>query len=58
MFLVFVIFTICWAPLNGISLAMTIIPGEIAPQVPKGLFVKSYFLAYFNSCLHASPMDF
>lgn len=58
MFLVFVIFTICWAPLDDISLAMAINPKEIAPQVPEGLLVKSYILAYFNSCLHASSVDF
>ncbi|XP_077636731.1 melatonin receptor type 1B [Crocuta crocuta] len=53
MFLVFVIFAICWAPLNCIGLAVAINPEEIAPQIPDGLFVTSYFLAYFNSCLNA-----
>ncbi|KAF5926067.1 hypothetical protein HPG69_010089 [Diceros bicornis minor] len=53
MFLVFVIFAVCWAPLNCIGLAVAINPEEMAPQVPEGLFVTSYFLAYFNSCLNA-----
>ncbi|KAB1272857.1 Melatonin receptor type 1B [Camelus dromedarius] len=53
MFVVFVIFAICWAPLNFIGLAVAIDPEEVAPQVPEGLFVASYFLAYFNSCLNA-----
>uniref|UniRef100_A0A8P0S9V4 Melatonin receptor type 1A n=2 Tax=Canis lupus familiaris TaxID=9615 RepID=A0A8P0S9V4_CANLF len=53
MFVVFVIFAICWAPLNCIGLAVAINPEEIAPQVPEGLFVTSYFLAYFNSRLNA-----
>ncbi|CAK7315028.1 Melatonin receptor type 1B [Vulpes lagopus] len=53
MFVVFVIFAICWAPLNCIGLAVAINPEEIAPQVPEGLFVTNYFLAYFNSCLNA-----
>ncbi|ELW47077.1 melatonin receptor type 1B [Tupaia chinensis] len=53
MFVVFVIFAICWAPLNCIGLAVSINPEEMAPQVPEGLFVTSYFLAYFNSCLNA-----
>ncbi|KAF6333639.1 melatonin receptor 1B [Rhinolophus ferrumequinum] len=52
-FLVFVIFAICWAPLNCIGLAVAINPGEMAPQVPGGLFVIRYVLAYFNSCLNA-----
>ncbi|XP_036114197.1 melatonin receptor type 1B [Molossus molossus] len=53
MFVVFVIFAICWAPLNCIGLVVAINPEEIAPRVPEGLFVTSYFLAYFNSCLNA-----
>ena len=52
-FVVFVIFTLCWAPLNGIGLAVAIDPEEIAPQVPEGLFVPSCFPAYFNSSLSA-----
>lgn len=53
MFAVFVVFAICWAPLNCIGLAVAINPEVMAPQVPEGLFVASYFLAYFNSCLNA-----
>ncbi|XP_042541046.1 melatonin receptor type 1B [Dipodomys spectabilis] len=53
MFVVFVIFAICWAPLNCIGLAVAIDPEELAAQVPEELFVTSYFLAYFNSCLNA-----
>lgn len=53
MFVVFVIFAICWAPLNCIGLAVAIDPEEVAPRIPEGLFVSSYFLAYFNSCLNA-----
>ncbi|KAJ8798415.1 hypothetical protein J1605_001540 [Eschrichtius robustus] len=51
-FMVFVIFVICWAPLNCIGLAVAI-DSEVAPRVPEGLFVTSYFVAYFNSCLNA-----
>ncbi|XP_066108864.1 melatonin receptor type 1B [Saccopteryx bilineata] len=50
MFVVFVIFAICWAPLNCIGLAVAIDPEGM---VPEGLFVTSYFLAYFHSCLNA-----
>ncbi|XP_044524931.1 melatonin receptor type 1B [Gracilinanus agilis] len=53
MFAVFVIFAICWAPLNFIGLAVAINPLDMAPRVPDGLFATSYFLAYFNSCLNA-----
>lgn len=53
MFAVFVVFAICWAPLNCIGLAVAINREAMALQVPEGLFVTSYFLAYFNSCLNA-----
>lgn len=53
MFVVFVLFAICWAPLNFIGLAVAIDPKKMAPLVPEWLFVFSYFLAYFNSCLNA-----
>ncbi|XP_010151840.1 PREDICTED: melatonin receptor type 1B [Eurypyga helias] len=53
MFVVFVIFAFCWAPLNFIGLAVAIDPMEMAPKVPEWLFIISYFMAYFNSCLNA-----
>ncbi|XP_051846652.1 LOW QUALITY PROTEIN: melatonin receptor type 1B [Antechinus flavipes] len=52
MFVVFVIFAICGAPLNFIGLAIAINPLDMASQVPDGLFTTSYFLAYFNNCLN------
>ncbi|XP_032878320.1 melatonin receptor type 1B-like [Amblyraja radiata] len=53
MFVVFVLFAFCWAPLNFIGLAVAINPQKIAPKIPEWLFVLSYFMAYFNSCLDA-----
>uniref|UniRef100_A0A672QAX6 Melatonin receptor 1A n=2 Tax=Sinocyclocheilus grahami TaxID=75366 RepID=A0A672QAX6_SINGR len=53
MFVVFVLFAICWAPLNFIGLAVAINPGRVAPLIPEWFFVSSYFMAYFNSCLNA-----
>ncbi|XP_056417427.1 melatonin receptor type 1B isoform X1 [Hyla sarda] len=53
MFVVFVLFAFCWAPLNLIGLAVAINPIEVAPKIPEWLFVLSYFMAYFNSCLNA-----
>ncbi|KAK7882851.1 hypothetical protein WMY93_029025 [Mugilogobius chulae] len=53
MFVVFVLFAICWAPLNLIGLAVSIDPELVAPKIPEWLFVVSYFMAYFNSCLNA-----
>nr|XP_032812325.1 melatonin receptor type 1A-A-like [Petromyzon marinus] len=54
MFVVFVLFAVCWGPLNVIGLVVTLSSFRSAPmQVPGWLFVASYFLAYFNSCLNA-----
>ncbi|KAG7267691.1 hypothetical protein CRUP_021658 [Coryphaenoides rupestris] len=53
MFVVFVLFAICWAPLNFIGLAVSIDPAAVPPHIPEWLFVVSYFMAYFNSCLNA-----
>ncbi|XP_035266847.1 melatonin receptor type 1C-like [Anguilla anguilla] len=53
MFVVFVLFAVCWAPLNFIGLAVAIDPLRVAPLIPEWLFVTSYFMAYFNSCLNA-----
>ncbi|KAJ8015147.1 hypothetical protein DPEC_G00023130 [Dallia pectoralis] len=53
MFVVFVLFAVCWAPLNLIGLAVAVNPATVLPMVPEWLFVFSYFTAYFNSCLNA-----
>ncbi|XP_004696533.1 melatonin receptor type 1A, partial [Echinops telfairi] len=53
MFVVFVLFAICWAPLNFIGLAVASDPASMAPSIPEWLFVASYYMAYFNSCLNA-----
>ncbi|KAM3831165.1 melatonin receptor type 1A [Vipera latastei] len=53
MFVVFVLFAICWAPLNFIGLAVAISPETIISKIPEWLFVSSYYMAYFNSCLNA-----
>ncbi|XP_025889425.1 melatonin receptor type 1A [Nothoprocta perdicaria] len=53
MFVVFVLFAVCWAPLNFIGLAVAVNPETIIPRIPEWLFVSSYYMAYFNSCLNA-----
>ncbi|KAB1257568.1 Melatonin receptor type 1A [Camelus dromedarius] len=52
MFVVFVLFAICWAPLNFIGLVVASDPAMV-PRIPEWLFVTSYYMAYFNSCLNA-----
>ncbi|XP_003792814.1 melatonin receptor type 1A [Otolemur garnettii] len=53
MFVVFVLFAICWAPLNFIGLVVASDPATMVPRIPEWLFVASYYMAYFNSCLNA-----
>ncbi|XP_040587886.1 melatonin receptor type 1A [Mesocricetus auratus] len=53
MFVVFVLFAICWAPLNFIGLIVASDPATMVPRIPEWLFVASYYMAYFNSCLNA-----
>lgn len=53
MFVVFVLFAICWAPLNFIGLIVATDPASMMPRIPEWLFVASYYMAYFNSCLNA-----
>ncbi|XP_043925632.1 melatonin receptor type 1A-like [Protopterus annectens] len=52
MFVVFVLFAVCWAPLNFIGLAVAVNP-DLGASIPQWLFTASYFMAYFNSCLNA-----
>ncbi|KAM6977876.1 melatonin receptor type 1A-like [Aplochiton taeniatus] len=52
MFVVFVLFAVCWAPLNLIGLAVAVDP-RLSQDIPEWLFTASYFMAYFNSCLNA-----
>ncbi|KAG7484010.1 hypothetical protein MATL_G00044600 [Megalops atlanticus] len=52
MFVVFVLFAVCWAPLNFIGLAVAVNP-RLGLAIPEWLFTGSYFMAYFNSCLNA-----
>ncbi|KAM9311532.1 melatonin receptor type 1A-like [Gastrophryne carolinensis] len=50
MFIVFALFAVCWGPLNIIGLLVAFNP---TLRIPHWLFVASYFMAYFNSCLNA-----
>uniref|UniRef100_A0A8C8SWK4 G-protein coupled receptors family 1 profile domain-containing protein n=1 Tax=Pelusios castaneus TaxID=367368 RepID=A0A8C8SWK4_9SAUR len=52
MFVVFVLFAVCWAPLNFIGFTVAVKP-TLGSLIPKWLFTGSYFMAYFNSCLNA-----
>ncbi|XP_050761577.1 melatonin receptor type 1A-like [Gymnogyps californianus] len=48
----FVLFAVCWAPLNFIGFAAAVKP-SLGSSIPEWLFTSNYFMAYFNSCLNA-----
>ncbi|XP_043935149.1 melatonin receptor type 1B-like [Protopterus annectens] len=52
MFIVFVLFAICWSPFHISSLVMGLSPPNKAPRLPSWLFVTNYFTTFFNSCLN------
>ncbi|XP_043910850.1 melatonin receptor type 1C-like [Protopterus annectens] len=52
MFMVFVLFAVCWGPLNFIALVVVSNPDAVTTQIPSWLFSSTYFMAYFNSCLN------
>ncbi|XP_043935151.1 melatonin receptor type 1C-like [Protopterus annectens] len=51
MFAVFVIFIICWGPFSISSFIVGFSPPGNPPHIPTSLYVLSYFICYFNSCL-------
>ncbi|XP_043829622.1 melatonin-related receptor [Dromiciops gliroides] len=53
MFLVFVLFALCWGPLYFLKLSQVFDPFGIGPRVPEWAYIGSYYLAYFNSCVNA-----
>ncbi|XP_043935148.1 melatonin receptor type 1B-like [Protopterus annectens] len=52
MFIVFVLFAICWSPFHISSLVMGLSPPGKAPRIISWLYVTSYFMMFFNSCLN------
>ncbi|XP_043935189.1 melatonin receptor type 1C-like [Protopterus annectens] len=52
MFLVFVLFAVCWSPFSIPALIQGFSPPGKAPKFPDWLFVVGYFTACFNSCLN------
>ncbi|XP_043935147.1 melatonin receptor type 1C-like [Protopterus annectens] len=52
MFIVFVLFAVCWSPFHINSLVMGLSPPGKAPRIPNWLFITSYFTTFSNSCLN------
>ncbi|XP_004646079.1 melatonin-related receptor [Octodon degus] len=53
MFVIFLLFAVCWGPINVLTVLMAVGPKEIASKIPNWLYLAAYFIAYLNSCLNA-----
>uniref|UniRef100_A0A8C0E3Z1 Melatonin-related receptor n=1 Tax=Balaenoptera musculus TaxID=9771 RepID=A0A8C0E3Z1_BALMU len=53
MFVIFLLFAVCWCPINVLTVLVAVSPKEMAGKIPNWLYLAAYFVAYFNSCLNA-----
>ncbi|KAL0588636.1 Melatonin-related receptor [Plecturocebus cupreus] len=53
MFVIFLLFAVCWCPINVLTVLVAVSPKEMAGRIPNWLYLAAYFIAYFNSCLNA-----
>ncbi|XP_005406488.1 PREDICTED: melatonin-related receptor [Chinchilla lanigera] len=53
MFVIFLLFTVCWCPMIVLTVLVAVGPKEMASKIPNWLYLAAYFIAYFNSCLNA-----
>ncbi|XP_062941114.1 melatonin-related receptor [Cynocephalus volans] len=53
MFLISLLFAVCWCPINVLTVLVAVSPKEMAGKIPNWLYLAAYFIAYFNSCLNA-----
>ncbi|XP_037678453.1 melatonin-related receptor [Choloepus didactylus] len=53
MFVIFLLFAVCWFPINVLTVLVAVGPKEMAGKIPNWLYLAAYFVAYFNSCLNA-----
>ncbi|EHB11976.1 Melatonin-related receptor [Heterocephalus glaber] len=53
MFVIFLLFAVCWGPINMLTVLVAVGPKEMASKIPNWLYLAVYFIAYFNSCLNA-----
>ncbi|XP_053436404.1 melatonin-related receptor [Nycticebus coucang] len=53
MFVIFLLFAVCWCPINVLTVLVAVGPKEMASKIPNWLYLAAYFIAYFNSCLNA-----
>ncbi|XP_037368754.1 melatonin-related receptor [Talpa occidentalis] len=53
MFVIFLLFAVCWCPINVLTVLVAVSPKDMAGKIPNWLYLAAYFIAYFNSCLNA-----
>lgn len=53
MFVIFLLFAVCWCPINALTVLVAVSPKEMAGKIPNWVYLAAYFIAYFNSCLNA-----
>ncbi|KAM9576935.1 melatonin-related receptor [Trichechus inunguis] len=53
MFVIFLLFAVCWCPINVLTVLVAVSPKGMADKIPNWLYLAAYFIAYFNSCLNA-----
>uniref|UniRef100_A0A8C6RXA5 Melatonin-related receptor n=1 Tax=Nannospalax galili TaxID=1026970 RepID=A0A8C6RXA5_NANGA len=53
MFVIFLLFAVCWCPINVLTVLVAVSPKEMAGKIPNWLYLAAYCIAYFNSCLNA-----
>ncbi|XP_059536297.1 melatonin-related receptor [Myotis daubentonii] len=52
-FVIFLLFAVCWCPINVLTVLVSVNPKQIASKIPNWLYLAAHFMAYFNSCLNA-----
>ncbi|XP_059106029.1 melatonin-related receptor [Peromyscus eremicus] len=53
MFVIFLLFAVCWCPINVLTVLVAVSPKDMAGKIPNWLYLAAYSIAYFNSCLNA-----
>ncbi|XP_043910844.1 melatonin receptor type 1A-like [Protopterus annectens] len=53
MFMVFVVFAVCWGPPNFTALAIVINPTKVIPGIPPWMFSVNYFMGSFNCFMNS-----
>ncbi|XP_021485226.1 melatonin-related receptor [Meriones unguiculatus] len=53
MFVIFLLFAVCWCPINVLTVFVAVAPKEMVDKIPNWLYLAAHCIAYFNSCLNA-----